>query len=153
MSEREKDRKRWHQRKAAGSVKLVGELSECDVIIGLRYWPSNVRVESMSASESTCVDETLSQYYRGVLQKLHQCSTFEDLVATSKRLECSLCYTLGIPTSPLHVDVDQQAIKGLGKAKCPKKLAQKRVVLSLTILLHRLKTMNNNLCPLMIVLI
>ena len=64
----------------------------------------------MPASESTCVDETLSQYFRGVLQKLHQCATLEDLVATSKRLECSLCYTLGIPTSPLHVDVDQQAI-------------------------------------------
>ena len=28
-------------------------------------------------------------------------------------------------------------IKGLGKAKCLKKMAQKRVVLSLTILLHR----------------
>ena len=27
--------------------------------------------------------------------------------------------------------------KGLGKAKCLKKMAQKRVVLSLTILLHR----------------
>ena len=63
LSERQKDRKRWHQRKAAGSVKLVGELSERDVIIGLRYWPSNVHVESMSASESTCVDETLSQYF------------------------------------------------------------------------------------------
>ena len=28
-------------------------------------------------------------------------------------------------------------VKGLGKAKCLKKMAQKRVVLSLTILLHR----------------
>ena len=73
--------------------------------------PSDVHVESMSASESTCVDETRSQYFRVVLQKLHQCATFEDLVATSKRLECSLSYTLGIPTSPSHVDVDQQAIK------------------------------------------
>ena len=91
LSEREKNLRGWHQRKAAGSVKLVGELSERDVIIDLRYWPSNVHVESMSASESTCVDETLSQYFRGVLQKLHQCATLEDLVATSKRLECSLC--------------------------------------------------------------
>ena len=53
LSECQKDRKHWHQRKAAGSVKLVGELSQRDVIIGLRYWPSNVHVESMSASEST----------------------------------------------------------------------------------------------------
>ena len=30
-----------------------------------------------------------------------------------------------------------ETIKGLGKAKCLKKMAQKRVVLSLTILLHR----------------
>ena len=28
LAEHEKDRKRWHQRKAAGSVKLVGDLSE-----------------------------------------------------------------------------------------------------------------------------
>ena len=33
LAEREKDRKRCHQRKAAGSVKLVGELSERDVRI------------------------------------------------------------------------------------------------------------------------
>ena len=39
--------------------------------------PSDVHVESMSASESTCVDETRSQYFRVVLQKLHQCATFE----------------------------------------------------------------------------
>ena len=74
---------------------------------------SDVHVESMSASESTCVDETRSQYFRVVLQKLHQCVTFEDIVATSKRLECSLGYTVGIPTSPSHVDIDQQAIKYL----------------------------------------
>ena len=35
-------------------------------------------------------------------------------------------------TARSHID-----IKGLGKAKCLKKMAQKRVVLSLTILLHR----------------
>ena len=33
LAEHEKDRKRWHQRKAAGSVKLVGDLSERDVRI------------------------------------------------------------------------------------------------------------------------
>ena len=31
----------------------------------------------------------------------------------------------------------EDCVKGLGKAKCLKKMAQKRVVLSLTILLHR----------------
>ena len=45
-----------------------------------------------------------------------------------------------------------ECFKGLGKAKCLKKMAQKRVVLSLTILLHRQKTMNNNLCHFMILL-
>ena len=43
LAEREKDRKRWHQRKAAGSVKLVGELSERDVRIRRRYWREDKR--------------------------------------------------------------------------------------------------------------
>ncbi len=43
LAEREKDRKRWHQRKAAGSVKLVGDLSERDVRIRRRYWREDKR--------------------------------------------------------------------------------------------------------------
>ena len=39
--------------------------------------PSDAHVESKSASKSTCVDETRSQCFRVVLQKLHQCATFE----------------------------------------------------------------------------
>ena len=93
------------------SCNVRGESLSASISCIGRPKPSDVHVESMSASESTCVDETRSQYFRVVLQKLHHCATFEYIVATSTRLECSLSYTLGIPTSPSHVDVDQQAIK------------------------------------------
>ena len=43
LAEREKDRKRWHQRKAVGSVKLVVDLSERDVRIRRRYWREDKR--------------------------------------------------------------------------------------------------------------
>ena len=45
------------------------------------------------------------------------------------------------PQLPVNPEFERYSfefdLKGLGKAKCLKKMAQKRVVLSLTILLHR----------------
>ena len=50
-----------------------------------------------------------------------------------------LCYLLssGVMNQQLNCVNYDLLLKGQGKAKCPKKMAQKRVVLSLTIILYR----------------
>ena len=55
---------------------------------------------------------------------IHYMSTLYSVV-------CFLCFF------NLVKKIVENYVKGLGKAKCLKKMAQKRVVLSLTILLHR----------------